>query len=67
MICELSLYLREGLDDLTVEVVQRLIDLALLYMFDRLFTADCARQETLLGFLELEFTHTLLDLPQNLS
>lgn len=59
------LYLREGADVLSVEVVQLLVNPALLHMLERLTTTD--RLELLLGFLQLEITHTLLDLPQNPS
>ncbi len=60
------LYLREGADVLSVKVVQLLVNPALLHMSERLTTAGCLRQEVLLGFLQLEITHALLDLPQNL-
>lgn len=56
------IYLREGANVLSAEVVQLLVNPALPYM---LVTTDRLRQEMLLGFLQLEITHTLLDLPQN--
>lgn len=61
------LYLREGANMLSVEVVQLLVNPALPHMLQRLLTSDCEGQETLLGFLQLEITHTLLDLHQNPS
>lgn len=61
------LYLREGANVLSVEVVQLLVNPALLHMLEGLMTTGCERQESLLGFLQLEITHTLLDLPQNPS
>lgn len=58
------LYLWEGADVFSVEVVQLLVNPALLHMSERLTTAGCVRQEELLGFLQLEITHSLLDLNQ---
>lgn len=59
------LYLREGVHVLSVEVVQLLVNPALLHVLERLTTTGCTCQKKLFGFLQLEVTHTLLDLLQN--
>lgn len=55
------LHLREGSKILGVEVVERLVNLALLHVLETLIS--CCRHE-LLGFLQLDVPCTLLDLPQ---
>lgn len=59
------MYLRKGANVLSAEVVELLVNLALPHMLERLVTTGCLHQEMLLGFLHLEVTHMLLDLPQN--
>lgn len=56
------LHLREGPQVLGVEVVEWLVDPALLHVSEAL--TSCVRQEQLLGFLQLDAPHTLPDLPQ---
>lgn len=65
--CLILLYLREGADVLSVEVVQLLQHPALRHMSQRMTTAGCTGQEELLGPLQLDVTHTLFDLPENPS
>lgn len=67
MHCLLFLYLREAANVLPAKVVQLLVNPALPHVLERLTTAGYARQEMQLGFLQLEITHTLLDLRQNPS
>ena len=64
-----GVYLREGADGSSVEMVQLLLDPALLHVTKRLMPGGCAaqQQQLLLGFLQLDVTHTLLDLPENPS
>lgn len=56
------LHLGEGPQVLGVEVVERLVNPALLHVSEA--PASCVRQQQLLGFLQLDAPHTLLDLPQ---
>lgn len=63
----ISVHLRESAGVLSVEVVQPLVNPALLRALEGLTATGGARQELLLGFLQLEITHSLLDLPQNPS
>lgn len=57
-----TLHLREGSEVLGVEVVERLVDLPLLHVTESL--TSCLHEEQLLGSLQLDSAHTLLDLPQ---
>lgn len=54
------LHLREGSEVLGVEVVERLVNLALLHLRESLASI----QQLLLGSLQLDTAHTRLDLPQ---
>lgn len=59
------LHLREGSRVLGVEVVERLVKLALRHVAESL--TSCLHQEQLLGILQLDAAHALPDPPQAAS